>query len=77
MKLKLFLSLVVAAGLMTANFQTNASESLSATLVIINARVHTMDPLSQPPRQLPFMAIALWPSAPPLRSASYPDQERR
>ena len=44
MKFKLFLSLVVAAGLMTANLQTTASESLSATLIIINARVHTMDP---------------------------------
>ena len=43
MKLKLFLSLVVAAGLMTANFQTNANESLSATLIIVNANVRTMD----------------------------------
>lgn len=46
MQLKLFLSVVVAAAvLMTINLKTNAAnESLSATLIIINARVHTMDP---------------------------------
>lgn len=45
MQLKLFLSVVVAAVLMTINLKTNAAnESLSATLIIINARVHTMDP---------------------------------
>ena len=44
MHLKLFLSLVVAAGLMTANFQTNINESLSATLIVVNANVRTMDP---------------------------------
>ena len=44
MKFKLFLSLGIAAGLMSANVQTSANESLSATLIIINAKVHTMDP---------------------------------
>ncbi|HET6669726.1 MAG TPA: amidohydrolase [Pyrinomonadaceae bacterium] len=44
MKLASFLSLLVVAGLMTPNFQTNANSSLPATLIIVNAGVHTMDP---------------------------------
>ena len=44
MKLTRFIKILIVAGLMTTNFQTNANESLSATLIIINARVQTMDP---------------------------------
>ena len=44
MKVSLILSLVTVLGLMSAHLQTDSRrESLSATLVIINARVHTMD----------------------------------
>ena len=46
MKLTLFLSFLIAAGLMTINLETNAANSsLPATLIIINARVRTMDPV--------------------------------
>ena len=44
MKVSLILSVVTVLGLMSAHMQTDSRrESLFATLVIINARVHTMD----------------------------------
>lgn len=43
MKLTLIFSLLIAAGLMT-NFDTSSAERLSATIIILNARVQTMDP---------------------------------
>lgn len=45
MKLTLFLTLLIVVSLMTANLSSSsAGQQLSATLVILNARVHTMDP---------------------------------
>ena len=45
MKPTLFLSLVTVVSLMSVNLQTDSrAQSLFATLVIINAKVHTMDP---------------------------------
>lgn len=45
MKLTIFITLMIAAGLMTINLQANAANpSLPATLIIINAVVRTLDP---------------------------------
>lgn len=45
MKLNLFLTLMVAAGLMTINLQKDAANlSVPATLIIVGAKVRTMDP---------------------------------
>lgn len=45
MKLNLFLTLLIAAGLMTINLEKDAANlSVPATLIIVDAKVRTMDP---------------------------------
>ena len=44
MKIKLLASVLTLVSLMASNFQTHADEkTLSPTLIVVNAKVHTMD----------------------------------